>query len=91
MYATPRFVLPLGSRCSYHTASQDEVTYGRKHQVARGLPQLQVRLVYDEMRYPHWYIGPRDYYPQLFVDEFWMTDDQVWRSSVIGYVVHMLP
>jgi hypothetical protein len=44
-------------------------------------PAVQVRLVFDQERYPAWYIGPNNYNPQLFVDEFWMTDDQVCQPG----------
>ena len=72
-----KFHLLSGKRCEEHI----ERTYGTKQEVARGLPKLQIRLVYDEMRYPAYYIGPRDYHPQLFVDEFWMTDDQLIKLN----------
>lgn len=37
---------------------------------------MQVRLVYDQTAYPYWYKN-KPYLPQLYVDEFWMTDDQL--------------
>ena len=63
----PKWKLLSGEQCEEHV----EKTYGKNREVARGLPQLQIRLVYDEMRYPQHYLGSaREYYPQLFVDEF---------------------
>ena len=38
--------------------------------------------VYDEMRYPQYYLGSsRDYNPKLFIDEFWMSDDQLIKLN----------
>jgi len=37
------------------------------------------------MRYPQYYIGShRDYHPKLFVDEFWMSDDQLIKLNSTG-------
>jgi hypothetical protein len=72
----PKYKLLSGERCEEHV----EPLYGRKQQVARGLPKLQVRLVYDETRYPSNWMR-QDYYPNLFVDEFWMTDDQLIKLN----------
>eukprot|EP01051_Picozoa_sp_SAG22_P012342 SAG22_NODE_1274_length_4921_cov_4.998548_4_plen_124_part_00 len=63
-----------------------ETEYGRDRSndplIARGLPKLQIRLVYDETKYPpNWH--RRDYYPQLFVDEFWLTDDQLIKLNQV--------
>jgi len=52
-----------------------EPAFGRKH-IGRGIPKMQVRLVYDQMSYPN-YIMPSPYKPGLFVDEFWLTNDQL--------------
>ena len=74
----PKWRLLSGERCEEHV----EKTYGARGEVARGLPQLQIRLVFDQMRYPDWYIGQRrDYHPQLFVDEFWLSDDQLIKLN----------
>jgi len=62
-----------------------EKTYGTKKQpmTARGIPMMQVRLVYDRTHYPRpWRY--QDYYPNLFVDEFWMTDDQLIKFNTTG-------
>ncbi|CAD7922798.1 unnamed protein product [Amoebophrya sp. A25] len=54
----------------------------RKKYQLRGLPKIQLRLVYDEDRYPWQYLFPsrpssNGYFPAAFVDEFWLTDDQL--------------
>ena len=74
----PKWKLLSGEQCSEHV----ERTYGKKEEVARGMPMLQIRLVFDEMVYPPYYIGSnRPYHPQLFVDEFWMSDDQLIKLN----------
>lgn len=56
---------------------------GKKTHIARGIPMMQVRLVFDETRYPYpWVHGP--YTPNLFVDEFWMTNDQLVTLNATG-------
>ena len=45
----------------------------------------EIRRVYDEMRYPQYYLGnSRDYNPKLFIDEFWMSDDQLIKLNHTG-------
>jgi len=65
-----------------------EPHYGdtRDPKIARGLPKMQVRLVYDETKYPPtWKRG--NYVPQLFVDELWLTADQLIKlgENVTSY------
>ena len=46
---------------------------------------MGARRVYDEMRYPDYYLGTsRDYNPKLFIDEFWMSDDQLIKLNDTG-------
>eukprot|EP00927_Polykrikos_kofoidii_P061596 TRINITY_DN56428_c0_g1_i1.p1 TRINITY_DN56428_c0_g1~~TRINITY_DN56428_c0_g1_i1.p1 ORF type:complete len:627 (+),score=131.67 TRINITY_DN56428_c0_g1_i1:61-1881(+) len=62
-----------------------EKTYGTKSkpQIARGIPKMQVRLVYDRTLYPApWKRGP--YVPHMYVDEFWLTDDQLVKFNTTG-------
>ena len=48
--------------------------------------------VFDEMRYPQYYLGSgRDYHPKLFIDEFWMSDDQLIKLNDTGECRQMLP
>lgn len=42
----------------------------------RGIPQMKLRLVFDETKYPQPY-RREDYNPVMFVDEFWLTNDQL--------------
>jgi|EP01043_Picozoa_sp_COSAG02_P040024 hypothetical protein len=47
--------------------------------------------VFDEMRYPQYYLGSsRDYNPKLFIDEFWMSDDQLIKLNDTGECRQML-
>merc|ERR1712032_407547 len=45
---------------------------------------MEVRLVHDSLAYPDFMVGPREYMPRAFVDEFWMTDDQLVRLNTSG-------
>ena len=46
---------------------------------------MKLHSVYDEMRYPQYYLGSsRDYYPTLLIDEFWMSDDQLIKLNDTG-------
>jgi len=62
-----------------------EKTYGTTKQpmTARGLPQMQVRLVYDRTAYPPQWMRSH-YYPMMYVDEFWLTEDQLIKFNVTG-------
>lgn len=62
-----------------------EKTYGskKKPMTARGIPQMQIRLVYDRTHYPRGWMY-QDYYPAMYVDEFWMTDDQLIKFNRTG-------
>merc|ERR1712216_190556 len=80
----PKFDLMSGDQCPEHR----EATYGEDEKLARGIPFVQVRLVHDLLAYPHGYMQPiRDqtgkswYVPQVFVDESWMTDDQLVKFN----------
>jgi len=61
-----------------------EPAFGRKPRtIARGIPQMQVRLVFDDTAYPYpWAHGP--YFPQIFMDEFWLTNDQLVTLNTTG-------
>jgi len=62
-----------------------EKAYGTKKEpmVARGIPKIQVRLVYDRTAYPPpW--KRQHYYPMVYVDEFWLTDDQLIKFNNTG-------
>jgi hypothetical protein len=80
----PKFDLMSGNICP----EQREATYGEDEKLARGIPFVQVRLVHDDLAYPHGYMQPiKDhtgrhwYVPQVFVDESWMTDDQLVKFN----------
>mmetsp|Transcript_18367 Transcript_18367/g.53373 ORF Transcript_18367/g.53373 Transcript_18367/m.53373 type:complete len:556 (+) Transcript_18367:31-1698(+) len=62
---------------------QEEPTFGKRTQIGRGIPQMQVRLVYDQTAYPH-PMADSAYVPRLFVDEFWMTNDQLVKLNMTG-------
>eukprot|EP00931_Biecheleriopsis_adriatica_P041800 TRINITY_DN23847_c0_g1_i1.p1 TRINITY_DN23847_c0_g1~~TRINITY_DN23847_c0_g1_i1.p1 ORF type:complete len:606 (-),score=119.80 TRINITY_DN23847_c0_g1_i1:26-1798(-) len=62
-----------------------EKAYGTKSKpmTARGIPQMQIRLVFDRTHYPRpWKYD--HYYPAMYVDEFWMTDDQLIKFNRTG-------
>jgi len=62
-----------------------EKPYGTKAQpmTARGLPMMQVRLVYDRTHYPRpWMYDHYD--PMMYVDEFWLTEDQLVKFNSTG-------
>jgi hypothetical protein len=61
----------------------DEPGFGKKDHIGRGIPQMQVRMVYDNTAYPATMThGP--YMPSLFVDEFWLTNDQLVTLNTTG-------
>lgn len=67
---------------SGNVCEDGEKVYGTKKEpmVARGIPKIQVRLVYDRTAYPPpW--KRQHYYPMLYVDEFWLTDDQLIKFN----------
>jgi len=69
-----------GSLCR----EEEEPSFGKKKtHIGRGIPQMEVRLVYDTMAYPApWAREP--YVPRLFVDEFWMTPDRLVKLNTSG-------
>eukprot|EP00401_Gymnodinium_catenatum_P006400 CAMPEP_0117520048 /NCGR_PEP_ID=MMETSP0784-20121206/32970_1 /TAXON_ID=39447 /ORGANISM="" /LENGTH=541 /DNA_ID=CAMNT_0005316035 /DNA_START=9 /DNA_END=1634 /DNA_ORIENTATION=- len=74
----PTFKLLEGKQC----VGEQTPDFGKGH-VALGIPWMQVRIVYDQTMYPPpWTHG--HYFPQLFVDEFWMTDDQLVKMNQTG-------
>lgn len=57
-----------------------EPSFGKRTDIARGIPQMQVRLVHDTTAYPDWITnGP--WTPRLFVDEFWLTKEQLVKLN----------
>jgi len=76
----PKFHLLTNALCP----EEQEPSYGKKKtHIARAIPQMQVRMVLDDTLYPKpWAYGP--YVPKLFVDEFWMTDDQLVKLNLTG-------
>mmetsp|Transcript_74408 Transcript_74408/g.162756 ORF Transcript_74408/g.162756 Transcript_74408/m.162756 type:complete len:628 (-) Transcript_74408:13-1896(-) len=54
-----------------------------KSLIGKGIPAMQVRLVLDTMAYPLPY-KRAPYLPQLFVDEFGLTDDQLIKLNDTG-------
>jgi len=76
----PKYMMLTGNMCP----EPEEPSFGKKKtHIGRGLPQMQVRLVLDNTLYPRpWANGP--YVPRLFVDEFWMTDDQLIKLNNTG-------
>merc|ERR1719401_56356 len=76
--ARPKFKLLENTQCP----EEKEPYYGKKQtHIGRGIPQMQVRMVFDDTLYPFQKGG---YYPKLFVDEFWMTDDQLVKLNNTG-------
>jgi len=74
-----KFSLLNGSICP----EAPEPEFGKRNYIGRGIPQMQVRLVFDTTAYPNWMVdGP--YLPRLFVDEFWMTNDQLVKLNTTG-------
>jgi len=74
----PKFKLLENTQCP----EEEEPYWGKKKtHIGRGIPQMQVRLVFDDTLYP-W--RGRAWYPDLFVDEFWMTDDQLVKLNHTG-------
>jgi len=76
-----KYWLTSGDVCEDNT----ERTYGSKEKplTARGVPKMQVRLVYDRTHYPRPWKN-NHYYPPLYVDEFWMTNDQLIKFPASG-------
>jgi hypothetical protein len=62
----------------------EEPSWGKKKtHIGRGLPKMQVRMVMDDTFYPAGMLqGP--YLPKMFVDEFWLTDDQLVKLNSSG-------
>lgn len=54
-----------------------------RSRLARGIPKMQVRLVFDETRYPA-HPSQKPYMPPLLVDDMWMTDSQLERLNATG-------
>lgn len=77
----PKYKLLSGSLCP----EEQEPSFGKKKnkKIGRGIPQMQVRMVYDTTLYPN-YMVREPYIPRLFVDEFWMTDDQLVKLNATG-------
>lgn len=75
-----KFTLLNGSLCP----EDEEPFWGKKKtHIGRGIPFMQVRMVQDNTLYPRpWANGP--YVPKLFVDEFWLTDDQLVKLNLTG-------
>eukprot|EP00425_Heterocapsa_triquetra_P033231 CAMPEP_0195122258 /NCGR_PEP_ID=MMETSP0448-20130528/126044_1 /TAXON_ID=66468 /ORGANISM="Heterocapsa triquestra, Strain CCMP 448" /LENGTH=548 /DNA_ID=CAMNT_0040159743 /DNA_START=1 /DNA_END=1645 /DNA_ORIENTATION=- len=67
-----------------HCPETPEPRFGKDSQIGRGIPMMQVRLVFDTTAYPHWIIGNSPYVPQVFVDEFWITNDQLVKLNTTG-------
>lgn len=62
---------------------EEEPTFGKKVNIGRGIPSMEVRLVYDTTAYPPpW--AREEYAPRLFVDEFWMTPDRLVKLNKSG-------
>ncbi|CAE7340402.1 cnrB [Symbiodinium sp. CCMP2456] len=78
---TTKYWLLSGEICEDST----ERKYGSSKEplTARGIPKMQVRLVYDRTHYPRpWKYD--HYYPTMYVDEFWMTNDQLIKFKTTG-------
>lgn len=71
-----RYKLLTGTECPAHV----EPAFGKKTHIARGIPKMQVRLVYDQTAYPHPY-RRGDWGPELFVDEFGMNDEDLVKLN----------
>mmetsp|Transcript_99271 Transcript_99271/g.262085 ORF Transcript_99271/g.262085 Transcript_99271/m.262085 type:complete len:581 (+) Transcript_99271:85-1827(+) len=82
--ATPevrlKYRLLSGAQCP----EEPEPGFGNKGtHIARGIPMMQVRLVFDDTAYPTpWARSP--WTPPLFVDEFWLTNDQLVKLNHTG-------
>lgn len=74
----PKYKLLAGTQCVEETPPE----FGKEH-VGLGIPAMQVRIVFDQTMYPHPWMS-NHYKPQLFVDEFWMTDDQLVKLNHTG-------
>jgi len=75
----PSHSLLNGSLCR----EEEEPTFGKKTHIGRGIPSMEVRLVFDTLAYPPpWARDP--YLPRLFVDEFWMTPDRLVKLNKSG-------
>ncbi|CAD7951712.1 unnamed protein product [Amoebophrya sp. A120] len=66
---------------------KENEVFKNEFSVIRGLPKMQLKLVFDEDEYPWYYFfdrppkstkgGKRYYQPMAEVDMFWLTDDQL--------------
>jgi hypothetical protein len=82
------YSLLTGKQCS----APQEPAFGRKsggEQVARGVSDLQVRLVYDRTAYPKWMIRKSEtkasaWLPRLFLDDLGTREDQLLRLNATG-------
>jgi len=79
-----KYHLPTGRSCP----APPQPNFGKPKKgvqnIAKGIPKMEVRLVFDTMAYPYWYYR-QPYVPELYVDEFWMTDDQLVRLNATGH------
>merc|ERR1719436_31930 len=75
----PKYHLPTNAHCP----EDPEPAFGKNGHIGKGIPKMEVRLVFDTMAYPYPYMrGP--YLPTMFVDEFWMTNDQLVKLNTTG-------
>ncbi|CAK9008492.1 Cleft lip and palate transmembrane protein 1 homolog [Durusdinium trenchii] len=76
-----KYWLASGEVCE----DNEERAYGSEVNplTARGVPKMQVRLVYDRTHYPRPWKNAH-YYPPMYVDEFWMTNDQLVKFPPSG-------
>eukprot|EP00397_Hematodinium_sp_SG-2012_P023341 GEMP01024242.1.p1 GENE.GEMP01024242.1~~GEMP01024242.1.p1 ORF type:complete len:577 (+),score=61.66 GEMP01024242.1:18-1748(+) len=77
---TPKFKLLSGTECPAH----EEKKYGKKKEFARGIPKMQLRFVDDQTKYPATWGYTKPYVSPIFVDEFWLTDDQLVKLNATG-------
>jgi len=76
----PTYNLLANTECP----APDEKKYGNKQQLARGIPKMQLRFVDDQTEYPSIVGVNKPYVPPIFVDEFWLTDDQLVKLNTTG-------
>eukprot|EP00929_Paragymnodinium_shiwhaense_P013361 TRINITY_DN121222_c0_g1_i1.p1 TRINITY_DN121222_c0_g1~~TRINITY_DN121222_c0_g1_i1.p1 ORF type:complete len:595 (+),score=135.74 TRINITY_DN121222_c0_g1_i1:63-1847(+) len=76
-----KYVMYSSQVCEDHL----EKPYGskKKPMTARGIPQMQIRLVYDRTLYPRPWMY-HEYFPMMYVDEFWLTEDQLVKFNKTG-------
>jgi len=71
-----KFKLISGEQCP--EKNEISIKMGGKPKLVRGIPKMQLRYVVDQNEYPHWMYGSKeDFHVQVFVDEFWISDDQL--------------